>query len=53
MKVHNFLLVAYLLALVAFAASQGFDNGGNSGNYNRGMPLTLKLPPPLCFGLSV
>ena len=36
MKVHSFLLAAYLVALVAFAASQGVNNGGSSGNYNLG-----------------
>ena len=36
MKVHSLLLLAYLVALVAFATSQGVNNGGNSGSNNVG-----------------
>ncbi len=53
MKVHSFLLLAYLVALVAFAASQGINNGGNSGNNNVGKPMTLGMQSPLCFGQCV
>ena len=46
MKVHSLLLLAYLVALVAFAASQGVNNGGNSGNDNLGkLPVLISRRP--------
>ncbi len=49
MKVHSLLLLAYLVALVAFATSQGVNNGGNSGSNNVGK---LSSSDGSCFGQS-